>query len=775
MVQKKQAKKKDALKRKSSVKRTQKKTKARKKRVPQKKNSGLKSVIFKVLLFIFVVFGLYVIYLDSLIRYAFEGRKWAIPAHVYARPLELYIGKTISSHDLQQELTLLGYHRSIDENRQGSYQQRHGVFEIISRDFHFADGYGSAQHFDLVIKNNKITALREYASAQSLPVVRLDPYQFAQITAANNEDRILLAADKIPKVLLKALTAVEDRRFYEHIGIDFLGLARASVANIKAGRVVQGGSTLTQQLVKNFFLNRDKTVIRKIKEAIMAPLIEWRYSKEEILTAYCNEVFLGQDGGRAIHGFALASQFFFGSNLEYLKLPEIALLVGMLKGPSYYDPRRFPERAIKRRNQVLKVLAEQHVVSDSEAQYAMLTPLGVRSMVPKTGRFSSFLDLVRQQLKRDYKEADLRSAGLHIYTTLDPIVQTKIELSVAQQMEELSQKTAIKDLQVATVVSTVGSGEVVALVGGKQAQRGAYNRALHVRRQIGSLVKPAVYLTALERMTSYNLISELKDEAVKLNVQGDKIWAPENFDRQYRGAVPLYKALLDSLNVPTVRLGITLGISDVIDLLQRLGLEVPGQVYPSLLLGAYELTPYEVTQMFQAYADGGFVTPLRAIRAVVTSSGVPLQQYALEVSQAVDANALYLLQYILEETVRSGTAKNLPALLPDDLTVAGKTGTTNDLRDSWFAGFSGQHVAVVWVGRDNHQSAKLTGASGAMRVWGGVVDQLETQSLESRSPDAIEWVWVDPKQKKRVASRCSQAKKLPFIKGTAPKERGSCH
>lgn len=773
MVQKIRVKKKSPFKRKTSVKRTRNQTKGKKKRVPSKKNSALTSIIFKVLFFTSVVFGMYVVYLDSLIRYEFEGRKWAVPAHVYARPLELYVGKTISHQDLHQELTLLGYHNSIEQSRQGSYQQRQGVFEIISRDFLFADGHRPTQHLDLVIKQNKIIVLREHASARSLPVVRLDPYQFGQISPANNEDRVLLATEQIPDLLLDALTAVEDRRFYEHMGLDFVGLARASVANIKAGRIVQGGSTLTQQLVKNFFLSRDKTIIRKIKEAMMAPLMEWHYSKEEILTTYCNEIFFAQDGKRAIHGFGLASQFFFGSHLEYLKLPEIALLVGMLKGPSYYDPRRFPERAMKRRNQILNVLAQQHVVSDRDAQYAMLAPLGVRSIIPKMGRFSGFLDLVRKQLNAHYKEEDLRTSGLQIYTSLDPIVQIKIEQSVAQNMQQLSRRTAIRDLEVATVVSSVGSGEVVALVGGKKAQRGGYNRALNVRRQIGSLVKPAVYLTALEQ-ASYTLVSELKDEAIKFDVEDGKTWAPENFDRKYRGTVSLYEGLLLSLNIPTVRLGMKLGVPNVTDTLQRLGIKVPSKVYPSLLLGAYELTPYEVTQMFQTYADGGFVTPLRAIRAVVTSSGSALQRYDLLINQSVNEDAIYLLRFVLQEVVKSGTAKNLFALLPDDLTVAGKTGTTNDLRDSWFAGFSGQHVAVVWVGRDNNQSAKLTGASGAMRVWNGVVNQLETQSLDTRMPEDIEWVWVDTKQQKRVASRCNNAEKLPFVKGTAPTEKGAC-
>ncbi len=770
MVQKTKIKKK-ITKRKTPVKRA--KTKSKKKRVSSKKTSGLKFIVFKTLFFISVLFGMYVVYLDSLIRYEFEGRKWAVPAHVYARPLELYVGKTISHQDLRQELTLLGYHNTMGQNRQGSYQQRQGVFEIMSRDFLFADGRRPAQHFDLVIKQNKITVLREHFNERSLPVVRLDPYQFGQITPVNNEDRVLLAREQIPDLLLDTLTAVEDRRFYEHMGLDFVGLARASVANIKAGRIVQGGSTLTQQLIKNFFLSNDKTFIRKIKEALMAPLMEWHYSKEEILTTYCNEIFLAQEGKRAIHGFGLAAQFFFGSNLEYLKLPEIALLVGMLKGPSYYDPRRFPERAMERRNQVLKILAEQQVVSDRDAQYAMLTPLGVRSTIPKVGRFSGFLDLVKKQLNEHYKEEDLRTSGLQIYTSLDPIVQAKIEKSVAQNMRQLSRRTALKDLQVAIVVSSVGSGEVVALVGGKQAQRGGYNRALNVQRQIGSLVKPAVYLTALER-GSYTLVSELQDEAIKFNVEDGKIWAPENFDRQYRGAVSLHEALLMSRNIPTVKLGMKLGLPNVTDTLARLGLEVPNKVYPSLLLGAYELTPYDVTQMFQTYADGGFVTPLRAIRTVVTSSGLALQRYNLTINQSINEEAVYLLRFVLQNVVKSGTAKNLSALLPEDLTVAGKTGTTNNLRDSWFAGFSGQHVAVVWVGRDNNQSAKLTGASGAMKVWSGVVNQLETQSLDSSMPEGIEWVWVDSEQQKRVASRCDHAERLPFVKGTAPTEKGSC-
>ncbi len=509
----------------------------------------------------------------------------------------------------------------------------------------------------------------------------------------------------------------------------------------------------------------------------MAMLLEMHYGKEEILEAYINEIYLGQDGDRAIHGFGLASQFYFGRPLAHLDVPQAALLVGMVKGASYYDPRRRAARALERRNLVLSELVRQQYISQEQYVAAKATPLGVASKAPGGSTpYPAFVDLVHRQLRRDYREEDLRSEGLNIFTTLDPQVQASAESALARRLPTLEKSRGLpaNTLEGAVIVTHSQSGEVQAMVGGRNPRFDGFNRALDARRPIGSLIKPVVYLTALERPETYTLVTMLDDNRLVWKERGTSDWTPNNYDKQFHGEVPLHQALAHSYNVATARLGLTLGIPKVMDTVHRLGVTHELNEYAASLLGANELAPIDVTQMYQTIASGGFQTPLRAIREILTAQGQPLQRYPLSVEQTVQPGPIYLLTTAMQEVVRNGTAEGLNQFLPPELNIAGKTGTTDDLKDSWFAGFSGDRVAVVWVGTDDNRPTRLTGASSALLIWGDMMAKLDPEPLNMPPPENIELVWIDSESGRRADSACNGALEWPFIRGSAPTDTAPC-
>lgn len=712
----------------------------------------------------------YTAWLDSQVRQQFEGKRWALPAQVYARPLELYPGLALTASELQAELQRLGYRELRHPRQPGSYAQLGRSLIITTRAFDFWDGREPSRHLRLSFSRQRLTDIRQADNGDALDLVRLDPPLIARIYPAHKEDRVLVRLDDVPPLLIDALLTVEDRDFYQHHGVSPRAIARALWANLRAGRTVQGGSTLTQQLVKNFFLTNERTLVRKLNEAIMALLLEWHYAKDEILEAYLNEIYLGQDGRRSIHGFGLASQFYFEQPLAQLTSEQIALLVALVKGPSYYDPRRFPLRARERRDLVLKLMAEQGMLDSVRAAAVSEHPLGITARA-RSGvtRLPAFMDLVRRQLQRDYSDADLRSEGLRIFTTLDPSVQQAAEAALSGQLARLPGAA----LQGGSVTVDVSSGEVLAVVGGRDPRFAGFNRALDARRPIGSLVKPAIYLTALAR-ADYTLASLIDDGPLRLEMGDGEVWQPQNFDHKSHGDVPLFVALAESHNLASARLGLTLGVPAVLETLTALGIAGALPAYPAQLLGAVSLSPLEVAQMYHTLAAGGFRTPLRAIRAVLTPQGEPLQRYPLEVVQAVPALPVFLLNAALVNTVRKGTGRSAYRILPETLTVAGKTGTTDDLRDSWFAGFSGDRLAVVWLGNDDNSPAGLTGARGALRVWAEMLQRMHAQSFEPPPPRGIEWQWVDARTGFVTDKNCSRAAYLPFVKGTAPPQRVRC-
>jgi penicillin-binding protein 1B len=717
----------------------------------------------------------YFAYQDSVIREKFEGRRWALPAKVYAMPVELYAEAPIAAEQLAWMLDQLKYRSDPALASQGSYTRKGGEIRLRTREFLFPDQSEPSRAVRVSFAGGAVQSLESLDSADTPALVRLDPLQIGSFYPALKEDRILVKLEEAPKSLIGALLAVEDRDFYEHFGLSAKGILRAAWQNVKAGGFVQGGSTLTQQLVKNFFLSSERTLERKISEAFMALILEARYGKNAILEAYLNEIYLGQDGTRAIHGFGLASRYYFSRALDELELHHAALLVALVRGPTYYDPLKHPERSRERRDRVLDAMAEQGFVTPAEAEAAKRRPLDViENPHQAISRYPAFLDLVRRQLQEQYRPEDLTSEGLRIFTTLDVFAQEGLESAIAKTLARLDRSTRPEQrLETAAVFTRRANGEIAAFAGGRDAESSGFNRALDAVRQIGSLYKPVVYLTALEQPGGYTVATPLLDKAIKVEA-GGKPWTPKNYDGREHGQVPLHTALAHSYNLATVRLGLGVGVERTAETLRKLGVNRAVDTYPSLLLGALNLAPIEVATLYQTLASDGFVTPLRGIQAVMSQDGQTLQRFGLELRQAVDPAAVYLLNTLLQEVMREGTGRSVYAYLPEDFQVAGKTGTTNDMRDSWFAGFSGDYVGVVWVGRDDNQPAGLTGARGALPIWGATMKKIAKEPLDLLPPDNVEMLRVDADTGLRADDGCADVQELPFIKGTEPAGWAPC-
>ena len=749
---------------------------ARRKRLSKSMRRRLQRGFAVLSLLLLLVAIIVVAVLDRRVTAQFEGRRWTLPARVYAQPIELYAGQQLSSRRFTEELERLGYLAVASPDRPGTYRRRGDRVSVFVREFRFADERQDARALRLGFSGEAITSLED-AQGREVAVMRLDPLLIGSIFPIHGEDRIVVAPDQVPPLLPAALKAVEDRKFDSHHGVNPLAILRALFVNVRAGQIEQGGSTLTQQLVKSYFLDSRRTLRRKAEEAVMAVILESRFEKADIMNAYINEIYLGQDGRRAVHGFGLASQFYFGKPLTELALPEIALMVAIVRGPSYYDPRRQPERALERRNLVLRVLAEQGVVSAADADQAAKKPLGVAEPGRKGGSFyPAFLDLVRRQLREDYEESALTEAGLTVFSTLDPLLQEKAERALAGELDRLdaSGRKEAKGLEGVVVVTTPQTGEIVGLVGGRRAAFDGFNRALDAKRPIGSLAKPLVYLAALET-GRYTPASILADEPVDLKLPNGDRWKPANFDKQVRGPVPMVRALTQSLNLATVNLGLEVGLDHVARTFEQLGLDEAPPEFASMLLGATNLSPMEVAQMYNTLANGGFRSPLRAVRAVIDETGKPLKAPELEVAEVSSPEAIYTLDRMLIEVMERGTGSAAKRQLPSDLVVAGKTGTSNDYRDSWFSGFSGSHLVVAWVGHDDNSPTGLTGTTGGLAVWSRLMGSIATSSFEPLLPESLEHRWIDYFSGLETSPYCNgSAVSLPFDVGTLLEPAPDC-
>lgn len=707
------------------------------------------------------VAAIYVLYLDRLVTKQFEGRRWTLPAQVFAAPLELYAGLPLSTSDLEHEFQRLQYRRVDRLEHPGTYRMQGTRIDVALRAARFADETRPASILSILASDKGIESVRD-SDGKDVPIVRLEPLLIGSIFPIHGEDRIVVTPEEVPALLPQALTTVEDRKFYSHHGVDPTAIARAVWQNVRAGQIEQGGSTLTQQLVKSYFLDPRRTFGRKIREAIMAVSLDTHFSKADLMNAYINEIFLGQDGDRAIHGFGLASQFYFGKPLAELDLSEVALLVAIVRGPTYYDPRRHPERVRSRRDLVLKLMAERGIVKQQDALAAEKKPLGV--MTRASGAYyPAYLDFVRRTLRRDYHEQDLTEAGLRVYTSLEPRAQDQAERALERELTRLDRQKKYPDarLEGAVVVTSPQSGDVIAIVGSRNVGYDGFDRALDAHRAMGSLVKPFIYLTALET-GRYNAATVIQDAPVAIKLANGSFWRPENFTKQNYGPVPVVRALAESLNDATVGVGMDVGLPKIVETLGRFGLERPPAQVPSMLLGAIDVSPMEVAQLYNGLANGGFRTALRAVRAVISADSKPLKAFPLEVTPVAAPDVVYEVDRMMEQVMEKGTGRAARAVLPANLVVAGKSGTSSDYHDNWFAGFSGSHLAVVWVGYDDNLSTGFTGSSGALPVWARLMAGLGTTSWDAPMPESLAETWIDYSSGLRVEKGCSDNDSVPI-------------
>lgn len=718
----------------------------------------------------------YWIWIDRAVISAFERRRWDLPARLYASPLQLYGNRQLRVDELADTLSELGYRKVVTPIGPGQFSVNGNQINIWTRGFNYPDGNEPARAITVAFDAGRVISLVESGSAAPIGVIRLEPLEIGRIHPEAFEDRLIVSIAETPEPFLKALITTEDRRFYDHVGVDLIGIARAMFANVLAGSVTQGGSTLTQQLVKNLYLTRQRSLWRKFNEALMALSLERRYQKQEIIEAYINEVFLGQDGNRAIHGFGLGARFYFGRPLDELTMPEYALLIGIVKGPTGYNPYRHPERALKRRNAVLRILYDQAVISAEQFQTYTHTPLELRrGKWTGSSRYRGFLELVNRQLKRDYRDSDLQTAGLKVFTTLDMLAQRAAEAATRSTLDELGRvRKQSGKLQAALVVTDTRTADIKALIADRDSAAEGFNRALDARRPIGSLIKPFVYLTALAQAGKFNVASQLNDQRHSWQDRSGHVWEPKNYDGQEYGPLPMYEAIARSLNLATVDLGFRVGVEAIAQTLQRLGFQGELPQYPSLFLGAVDMSPYEVAQLYQVIANDGFRIPLRAIRAVVDANNRPLKRYGLEVQQVIDSSTAFLTRYLLTRVVEQGTARAVAVAFPEALPVAGKTGTSDDSRDSWFAGFGGDNLGIVWIGRDDNQPTGFTGAAGALKVWIKMMKQIRLSPLNMDPPPAVEWHWVSGDGTALSAQTCPGARFIPINIEHLPQRSEDC-
>ena len=719
--------------------------------------------LISIIVFIFTAASIAV--LDYRVTSKLDGVLWTIPAKIYSRPLELAEGIHLNKDNLIKELEMLSYERVKDPVQPGEFKFSKDDLKIFLR------GYLDQRSgiFNINFDDSEIKGItNQLGIAEDL--IKLEPTVIGGMYPSHMEDRVLLNWPEVPPILVDTILAVEDQNFFNHYGISLKSISRAFLRNVQAGEVEQGGSTITQQLAKSLFFSSEQTIRRKVLEAIASLIIETRYSKEEILLAYINDVFLAQSGKRAIHGFGMGAQHFFGTSIQNLSTDQVALLVGMLKGPSFYNPRRNPNNATKRRNLVLRVLNNSNKISDSAFEKLKNKELGVSLPNYRTEtRYPAFHDIVRLELQKNFNEKELRTKGLAVETNLDPVLQDSLEKNLQKTKLQLIKKygSRLEGLEGAAIVVDISSGEVKAVAGSTEPSSYGFNRSINAIRPIGSLVKPFIYLTALDQYSDYNLTTLLDDSKLSL-MSGGKLWEPDNFDKKFHGEIPLHVALWQSYNIASARLGLDVGYEAVENMFLNLGITKDVPNYPSLFIGSFELSPYQAIQAYQTIASDGFYSPLRSIRQIKDTEGKIEFSYPYSIDQTIRPEPVALLKFAMQQTFERGTARGYSKKQIQLWNAGGKTGTSDDQRDSWFVGFAGELLVLVWLGFDDNRQTPLTGRTGAFQVWKNFINDIKPVKITQSSLPRINYVWTDIGDGLRSGKKCKNSILIPFIQGTEP-------
>lgn len=714
------------------------------------------------------------------ITLTFEGRLWTLPARVYSASLHLTPGQAVDLDALSARLDRSGYGRvETAPLRPGQYRKRIGAMELFVRGFPRGERPVAQRRATIAFSGASIASIAD-ERGRALPSIDLEPELLSLVFGRQQDERMIVPFAEVPKSLIDAVLAAEDARFFRHAGIDPLAVVRAAFANVKSGKIVQGGSTITQQTVKNLYFGQERTWWRKSKEALMSVILDARYSKERILEVYLNEVYLGQRGSVAICGVQAASRYFFGRNVADLSLSEVATLAGMIRNPGGYNPFAHANRAVERRDVVLAAMLDLGFIDKGAAARAKAEPLRLASGGAGFARAPYVVDLVRAQLADDPTARTPAEDGLEIYTTIDTLVQARAESALQRGLERLEanvplvrRQMARRRLQGCIIVTDPRSGAILALVGGRDYQDSQFNRATHARRQPGSCFKPFVYLAAFQAAMAGEegglTPSSILDDSPFELFSGGRTWRPANYDESFVGPLSARSALEGSRNVPTARAAQAVGISSVIASAQACGFTESFEPLPSLALGAQEVTPLELAAAYGTLATLGRSAQPRIIEEVESRDGHKRAIRAPDVRVVAPKAAIYLVNDVLRGVLTRGTAASAGALgFRGD--AAGKTGTTDDTRDAWFVGYTPEFLALVWVGYDDNSRTGLTGAVGALPIWVDLMmhTQHRWAGTSFAEPPGIVHVEIDPESGESATDGCPRRAEEIFAAGTEP-------
>jgi len=724
--------------------------------------------------------GIYGWYLSDQVEKRFSARRWRIPSTVYSDTTLLYPGQRFDSSIFIKKLLNLGYRRKNHlPLKKGEIQITPAEINIYLNDLKTPWRTREGFPVRVLSSDNRIEAITRIDTADKVPILELEPEEIMQFFSAERERRHLISIEQVPEHLVLAVLAAEDHRFFQHYGVDFRGILRALMTNLRQGAIRQGGSTLTQQLAKNYFLTPDRTLTRKLKETLLAVIIELKYEKNEILEIYLNEIYLGQKGSVAINGIGEASYFYFGKPVKELTLSEAAVMAGLIKAPNHYSPYVDKARCRSRRDVVLQSMHRQEWLSQAELQDALKQPVKAFGFTVSVTKAPYFIDYLTDQLKTLYRPEDLFSLGLSVYTTLDTQVQIAAEKALTEGLArlesanpDLRREAPEQKLQGAIVVMQPETGHILAMVGGRNYGTSQFNRITQARRQPGSAFKPLVYLSSLSQFTPS---SQLSNDPKSYTVNG-KLWEPQNFEPVTEYTVSMKTALKKSYNLATVDLAMKTGLDRIVDMAARFHFSTPIKPYPSLALGAFEVIPLELARAYCVFAAEGVQPFPLSLKGVVDEHDTILEQKHLNIERLIPPAEAFIITAMLQGVVKEGTARSLQwrgVTWP----VAGKTGTTNDFRDAWFVGYTPDILALVWVGFDNGDPIAATGAAAALPIWADLMNTIPQyrSEIEFKAPRGVEKISVCSVTGLIAVDDCPEPIEEYFLAGHTPAAHCTLH
>ena len=717
--------------------------------------------------------------LDRVIEAKFDQpRKWDLPSRVFSDAEYIYPGSDVKLRGILAKLDRLGYRNTgAAISGPGDYAADDSRIDVYLHDFDYPGEQFKGYPVRLSLAGGVVTGVTRLDDKSDQDLARLEPEEITAIFNEAMEDRTVIKLSDAPKTLIEAILTIEDERFFKHGGIDPIGIMRAMVVNAVHMRVVQGGSTLTQQLVKNFFLYPKRSFTRKVNEMLIAWRIEKYHSKQEILEAYLNEIYLGQRGASSVSGVEEASRLYFAKNVGQLTLAESALLAGMIRSPSEYNPITKPDKAKARRDFVLKKMLEKGLITKDECAQALAEKIVTPKTKVRVSTAPYFIDFVKRQLSDLYPQQVLQSEGMRIFTTLDMASQLLAERAVVEEMAALEKTGAAllpKDhadpLQACLIAIQPSTGYVRALVGGRDYASSQFDRCTQAMRQPGSTFKPFVYLTALDPRRSakpFTVASVVDDTSFEVE-SGGKMWSPKNYEKTEMGPVTLATALEHSLNIATARLAIDAGLDNVVATARDAGITSPLTAVPSMSLGTFEVTPMEMASAYTIFPNGGIRAQPLAIMNVATKDGEIVEKKALVMKRAFDAAPVFITTTIMKGVLDRGTGAGARTMGFTAI-AAGKTGTTSNYRDAWFAGFTPAMLALAWVGYDDNSEIKMTGARAALPLWTRFMKgAVPAGNGDFAGPGGVVLVKIDERTGGLPSDSCPGGVTEAFIEGTEP-------